>query len=104
MDMKPDQNIPSVESLASAKSEYIEKLKGIKGSHLMDTIITPFVNAVFSEGYTDKRIRGGCSKLDQCTLCRNNYVFTFVKEGGDEIQLCPHCRAAADHKKTSLIL
>lgn len=90
------ETIPSAQSLLREQAVFSQR-----EAHdivLADRVITPFVKAVIGEGFIDKRHPGGCSILSKCNICRNGYVFTFIKDG-KEINLCPHCRDIADKRE-----
>ncbi|PRD92273.1 hypothetical protein [Burkholderia contaminans] len=62
-----------------------------------DPVITPFVRALKAEGFSIKALRSGCDVLGTCPTCRGRYLYTAIKDG---VEYCPHCREAADRKRS----
>lgn len=96
------ETTPSDTSLSIERSLLAERIKvDVTVNAVSDHIITPFVKALIREGYAVKRHKGGSSILSQCSICRQGYVHTMIKDGV-ESEHCPHCRNACNNNHGKL--
>lgn len=58
---------------------------------ITDPILTPFAQALRSEGYAIKTSRGGCIVTGTCPNCRSRELYT-IEKASIQMDICPYCR------------